>query len=147
MDCSTPGIPVLYYLLEFSQTISIELMMPSKHLNLYCPLFLLLSTSPTIRIFSKESTLCIRWSNYWNFSFSISIPVDIQCLFPLGLTDLISLHSKGLSRIFSSTTIQKHQLFSNRPSLWSNSHICIWLLEKPWLWLYGLSQQNDVSDF
>ena len=125
MDCSTPGIPVLYYLLEFSQTISIELMMPSKHLNLYCPLFLLLSTSPTIRIFSKESTLCIRWSNYWNFSFSISIPVDIQCLFPLGLTDLISLHSKGLSRIFSSTTIQKHQLFSNRPSLWSNSHICI----------------------
>ena len=125
MDCSTPGIPVLYYLLEFSQTISIELMMPSKHLNLYCPLFLLLSTSPTIRIFSKESTLCIRWSNYWNFSFSISILVDIQGLFPLGSTDLISLHSKGLSRIFSSTTIQKHQLVSNRPSLWSNSHICI----------------------
>ena len=125
MDCSTPGIPVLYYLLEFSQTISIELMMQSKHLNLYCPLFLLLSTSPTIRIFSKESTLCIRWSNYWNFSFSISILVDIQGLFPLVSTDLISLHSKGLSRIFSSTTIQKHQLFSNRPSLWSNSHICI----------------------
>ena len=58
-------------------------------------------------------------------------PGNIQGWFPLGLTDLISLQFKGLSRVFSSTTVRKHQLFSAQPSLWSNSHIRIWLLEKP----------------
>ena len=57
--------------------------------------------------------------------------MNIQGWFPLGLTGLISLQSKGLSRVFSSTIIQKHQFFSAQPSLWSNSHICMWLLEKP----------------
>ena len=67
------------------------------------------------------------------------LPMRIQDYsgFPLGLTDLISLQSKGLSRVFSNTTVQKHQFFSAQPSLWSNSHIYKWLLEKPWLWLYG----------
>ena len=59
------------------------------------------------------------------------LPINIQGWSPLGLTGLISLLSKGLSRVFSSTTIQKHQFSSSQPSLWSNSHICIWLLEKP----------------
>ena len=59
------------------------------------------------------------------------LPVTIQGWFPLGLTDLISLLSKGLSRVFSGTTIQKHQFFGSQPSLWSNSHIHTWLLEKP----------------
>ena len=58
-------------------------------------------------------------------------PMNIQGWFPLESTGLISLLSKGLSRVFSSTTIQKHQFFSAQPSLWSNSHICMWLLEKP----------------
>ena len=58
-------------------------------------------------------------------------PMNIQGWFPLESTGLISLLSKGLSRVFSSTTIQKHQIFSAQPSLWSNSHICMWLLEKP----------------
>ena len=58
-------------------------------------------------------------------------PMNIQGWFPLGLTALISLQSKGLSRVFSSTMIQKHEIFSAQPSLWSNSHICTWLLEKP----------------
>ena len=58
-------------------------------------------------------------------------PVNIQGWFPLGLTGLISLLSKGLSGVFSSTTVQKHQFFSTQPSLWSNSHIHTWLLEKP----------------
>ena len=62
--------------------------------------------------------------------------MNIQDWFPLGLTDLISLQSKGLSRVFSSTTIWKHQLFNAQTSLWSNSHIRTQLLEKPWLWLY-----------
>ena len=65
------------------------------------------------------------------------LPMSIQSWFPSGLTGLISLQSKGLSRVFSSTTIQKHQLFGIQPSSWSNSHICTWLLEKQYLWLYG----------
>ena len=63
--------------------------------------------------------------------------MNIQGWLPLGLMGLISLQSKGLSRVFSSNTIWKHQFFSAQPSLWSNSYICTWLLEKPWLWLYG----------
>ena len=59
------------------------------------------------------------------------LPVKIQGWFPLGLAGLIYLLFKGLSRVFSSTTVQKHQFFSTQPSLWSNSHICTWLLEKP----------------
>ena len=69
---------------------------------------------------------------------SVSVlPMNIQDWFPLGLTGLISLLSKGLSRAFSNTTVQKHQFFSAQPSLYSNSHIHTWLLEKPWLWLDG----------
>ena len=64
-------------------------------------------------------------------------PVDIQNWFLLGLTSWISLLSKGLSRLFSNTTVQKHQFFSAQHSLLPNSHICTWLLEKPQLWLYG----------
>ena len=63
--------------------------------------------------------------------------MNIQDWFPLGLTGLISLQSKELSRAFSSTTVQKHQFFGFQLSLWSNSHICTWLLEKPYLWLDG----------
>ena len=59
------------------------------------------------------------------------LPMNIQGWFSLGLTGLISLQSKGLSRVFSSTTAQKHQFFSTQPSLWSSSHICRWLLGKP----------------
>ena len=62
---------------------------------------------------------------------SIGASMNIQDWFPSGLTGLISLQSKGLSRIFSSTTVQKHQLFGAQPSLWSNSYIHTWLLEKP----------------
>ena len=58
------------------------------------------------------------------------LPVNIQGWFPLGLTGLISLLSKGLSRVFSSTTVQKHQFFGTQPSLWSSSYICTWKLEK-----------------
>ena len=65
------------------------------------------------------------------------LPMNIQGLFPLGLIGLISLLSKGLSRVFSTTTICKHEFFGAQPSLWSNSHIHKWLLEKPELWLDG----------
>ena len=66
------------------------------------------------------------------------LPVSIQGWFPLGLTALISLQSKGLARAFSRTAIWKHQFFGAQPYLWFNSHIHTWLLEKPKLWLYGL---------
>ena len=74
------------------------------------------------------------------------LPMNIQGWFPLGLTGLISLTSKGLSRVFSNTIVWKHQLFSTQPSLWSNFHIHTWLLEKSHLWLYRhLVSQSKTS--
>ena len=74
-------------------------------------------------------------------------PMNIQDWFPLGLTGWISLQSKGLSRVFSNTTVQKHHFFSAQLSLYFTSHIHIRLLEKPLLWLDGPLLQNDVSAF
>ena len=65
------------------------------------------------------------------------LPMNIQDWFPLGWAGWIFLQSKGLSRVFSNTTVQKHQFFSTQPSLWSNSYIHTWVLVKPYLWLYG----------
>ena len=75
-----------------------------------CPLLLLPPIPPSIRVFSNESTLRIRWPKYWNFSFSIIPSNEYQDWSPLGWTGWISLQSKGLSRVFSNTTVQKHQL-------------------------------------
>jgi len=102
---------------------SIESVMPSNHLNLCRPLLLLPSIFPSIRVFSSESVLHIRWPKYWSFSFSISPSNEIRDSFPLGWTGWISLQSKGLSRVFTNTTVQKHQFFGTQPSLWSNFHI------------------------
>ena len=107
------------------QLVSIGSVMPSNHLILCFPLLLLPSVFPSIRVSSKESTLHIRWPKYWSFSFSIIPSNEYSGLICLGLTGLISLQSKGLSRVFSSTTVQKHQFFGTQPSLWSNCHICI----------------------
>ena len=105
---------------------SIESVMPSKHLILCRPL-LLPSVLPSIRVFSSESGLHIRW-----VSASASVfPTNIQDWFPLGLTGWISLQSKALSRVFSNTTVQKHQFFSTQLSLWSNSHIHTWCENTP----------------
>ena len=116
---------------------SIKSVMPSNHLILCHPLLLLPLIFPSIKVFSNESALHIRRPKYWSFNFSIS-PSNIQDWFPLGLMGLISLLSKGLSRVFSNTTIQKHQFFSTESSLWSYSHIHTWPLEKSELWLYRL---------
>ena len=107
----------------------IESVMSSNHLILYCPLFLLPSIFPSIGVFSSESALHIRWPKYWSFSFIISPSnkQNIQGWFPLGLTGLIPLLSEWLSRL----TIQKHQFFGTQTSLWYNSYIHTWLLEKP----------------
>ena len=109
MDCSMPGFPVHHYLQEFAQT---ESMMPSNHLILCHPLLLPSSIFPSIRVFSDESALPIRWPKHWIFSFSISPSNEYSGWFPLGWTGWISLQSKGLSRVFFSTTVKKHQFFS-----------------------------------
>ena len=114
---------------------SIELMMPSNHLILCCPLLFLPLIFPGIRVFSNKLDLCIRWPKYWSFSFRSVLPMNIQDWFPLGRTGLIPLQSKGLLRVSSNTTVWKHQFFSAQPSSWSSSPICTWLLEKPKLWL------------
>ena len=111
--------------------LSIESVLPSNHLILCHPLLLLPSIFPSLRVFSKESVLCTRWQKYWSFSFRSVLPMNIQDWFPLGLSGLISLQSNGLSRVFSNTTVQRHHFLGAQPSLWSNSDIHTWLLEKP----------------
>ena len=101
--------------LSLPKLMSIESVMPSNHFILCCPLLLPPSIFPRIRVFSNESALCMRWPKYWSFSFSIS-PFSEH-------PGLISLQSKGLSRVFSNTTVQKHQFFGAQLSLYSNSHI------------------------
>ena len=109
---------------------SIELVMPSNHLILCCPL-LPPSIFPSIRVISSESALCIRWPKYWSFSLNISPSNKHPGLISLGWAGWISLQSKGLSRVFSNTTVQKHPFFGAQPSSHSNSHIPTWPLEKP----------------
>ena len=110
---------------------SIKSVMPSSHLTLCGSLLLLPPVPPRIRVFSNESTLPMRWPNYWSFSFRISPCNEHPGLISFRMDRLISLQSKGLSRVFSNTTVQKHQFFSAQLSLQSNSHIHTWTLEKP----------------
>ena len=133
MDCSTPGFPALHHLPEFARS------------HIY---WVKDAIQKKKRCYPTISSSVIHFSSYpasagsfpmsWLFASggqsiraSASVlPMTIQGWFPLGLTGLISLQSKGLSRVFSSTTVWKHQVFSVQPSLWSNSYICTWLLEK-----------------
>ena len=110
---------------------SIESVMPSSHLILCRPLLLLPPIPLSIRVFSNESTLCMRWPKYWSFSFSIISSNEHPGLIPLEWTGWISLYSKGLSRVFSNTTVQKHQFFGAQLSSQSNSCIHTWPLDKP----------------
>ena len=110
---------------------SIELMMPSNHLILCCPLLFLPSIFPSIRGFSNESALCMRWPKYWSFSFSISPSNEHPGLISFRMDWLVSLQSKWLSEVFSNTTVQKHQFFGAQLSSQSNFHIHTWPVEKP----------------
>ena len=120
MDCSRPGLPVHHQLPEFTQTHAIESVMPSNHVILCHPLLLLPSIFPSIRVFSNESVLPIRWPKYWSFSFSISPSNEYQDWFPLGLTGLISLQSKGLSSL-----LQHHS--SKASILWYSAFFMVQL--------------------
>ena len=109
---------------------SIESVMPSRHLILCGPLLLLPPIPPSIRVFSNESTLRMRWPKYWSFSFSIIPSKEIPGLISFRMVGWNSLQSKGLSRVFSNTTVRKHQFFGAQLSSQSNSHIHTWPLEK-----------------
>ena len=126
MDCSMSGFPVHHQFPEPAQTHVHRVgdtMQPSHPLH---PLLLLSSIFPSIRVFSSESVFVSgRQSTGASASASV-LPMNTQDWFPLGLTSLISLQSKGLSRVFSNT-VQKHQFFGTQLSLWTNSHINTWL--------------------
>ena len=96
---------------------SIELVMPSNHLILCCPLLLPPSINPSIRVFSNKSVLRIRWPKYWSFSFSISPSNEHPGLisFRMGWLDLLAV--QGTLKSFSNTTVQKHQFFGTQLSL------------------------------
>ena len=112
---------------SFLKFMNIELVMVSNYLILCCPLLLLPSVFSSIKVFSNELSLRMRWPKYWSFRGTV-LPVSIQGWFPLGLTGLISLQFKGTLRVFSSTTIQKHQFFGDQPSF----HNRTWLLSAKW---------------
>ena len=132
MGCSMPGSSVLHCLPEFASIhiyglcSACDATRPSH--PLLCP-FLLPSVFPSILSF-PGSQLSASGGPSIGASASV-LPMNIQGCFPLGWTGLISLLFKGLSSVFSSTTVWKHQFFCTYPSLWSNSHMCTWLPEKP----------------
>ena len=130
MDCSMPGSSVLHYLSEFAQAYAqwVSDAIQTSHSRSPSSSPLNLSQSESF----PRSQLFVSGDQSIGASASASVlPMDIQGWFPLGLTGLISLPSKGLSRAFSSTTVWKHQFFGAQPSLWYNSHIHKWLLAKP----------------
>ena len=109
----------------------IESVMPSSHLILCCPLLLLPPIPPSIRVFSNESTLRMTRQSIGVSALASVLPMNTQDWSPLGCTGWTSLQSKALSRVFSNTTVQNHQFFGAKLSLWSNSHIHMWPPEKP----------------
>ena len=132
MNCNTTSFPVLYYLPEFVQI----------HIPWVSDAILTISFSAILYSSCTQSSQAsgsfpvsqVFASGGQRIGASVSasvLPMNIQDWFPLGLTALISLHSKELSRVFSSTTVWKHLCFGIQPSSLSNSHICMWLLEKP----------------
>ena len=128
MDCSMPGFPVLHYLPEFAQThvhrVSDAISSPVAPFSSCLQSFPASGSFPMSQLFASDG---------WSIGASASalvLPMNIQDWLPLGFTGLISLQSKGLSRVFPNTTDQKH-VFGFQPSLWSNPHIHTWLLEKP----------------
>ena len=110
---------------------SIESVMPPKHLILCFSLLLLPSIFPNIRVFPMSQLFTSGSQNIGASASASVLPMNIQGWFPFRLTGSISLLSKGLSRVFSNTTVPKCQFFDTQPSLWSNPHIHTWLLEKP----------------
>ena len=129
MDCSTPGLLIHHQLPEFAQT------------HVHCVDDAIQPSHPLLPLFSAIGLSQHQGLFQWVGSSQVAkvrapastsvLPMNIQDWFLLGLAGSIFLQSKTLSRVFSNTTVQKHQFFSTQHSLWSNSLICTWLLEKP----------------
>ena len=130
MDGSTPGFSVLHFLLLL-KFMSIEPVMLSNHLILCCPFSFCLESFPASESFPMSQLLASGGQSIGASALATVLPMNTQGWFVLGLIDLISVQARGLSGVFSSITIQKHQFFGVQPSLWSNSHPYICLLEKP----------------
>ena len=106
-------------------------LMASSHLILWCSLFLQPSIFPSIKDFSNESALCIRYPKYWSFNFSISSSNEYSGMISLKINGFDLLASKGLSGVFSGTIVWRHQFFNTLPSLWPSSHNPPWPLVRP----------------
>ena len=122
MNRSTPGLPVHHQLPEFTKLKSIELVMPSNHLILCHPLLLLPSIFPSIRVFSNESTLCIRWTKYWSFSFNISPSSEYSGLISIRMDWLDLLEVQGTLK----SLLQHHS--SKAPILQCSAFFTVQLL-------------------
>ena len=131
MDCSMPGLPVPHHLLNFSQVHIHGIGDAIQPSITWCSLFLLPSNFPSIRDFSNELAVHIRCSITGASALVSVLPMSIQGWFPLRLIGLISLLSKGLSGVFSSTTVWRDQFFGVLPSLQSRSHNLTWPLGRP----------------
>ena len=131
MNRSTPGLPVHHQLPEFTQTHvhrvgdAIQPSYPLSSPSLLPPI------PPSIRVFSNESTLCMRWPKYWSFRISISPSNEHPWLVSFRMDWLDLLAVQGTLKSLLHTTVQKHQFFGAQLSSQSNSHIHTWLLEKP----------------
>ena len=123
MDCRTPGFLFLHHLQGLLKLLSTELVMPLNHLILYCPLLILPSIFPSIRVFSNESALHIRWPKYWGFSFSISPSIEYSGLisFRIDWFDLLAVQ-RTLKCLLQHQSSKASILWCS-DSLRSNSHI------------------------
>ena len=131
MNRSTSGLPVHCQHLEFTQTHAHKVVMPSSHLILVIPFSSCLQSLPASGSFPMSQFFPSGGQTIGVLASALVRPVNTQDWSPLGWTGWISLQSKGLSRVFSNTTVQKHQFFSAQLSSQSNSHIHTWPLEKP----------------
>ena len=132
MDCSTSGFPILPHLPDFAQTHAHSVSDPI-HPTIFSsviPFSLHLQSFPASGPFPMSLLFPSRGQSIGASDSTSVLLMNIQDWFPLGLTGLISLQSKGLQRVFSNTTVQKHQFFSPQFSLWSKFCIYIWLLGK-----------------
>ena len=130
MDCNMPGLPIHYQLLELAQLMAISQWCHPTISSSVIPFTSRLQSFPGLGSFQISQLFASDGQSIGVSASALVLSMNIQGWFPLGLTGLISLQSKGLSRVFT-TSVQNHQFFDTQTSLWSNSHICTWLLEKP----------------
>ena len=146
MDCSTRVLPVHHQVPELAQT-HVHRVGDAIHHLIFCRPLLLPSVFPRIRVFSNESALTYQMANVLELQLQHqSLQWIFRVDFPLDWL-VWSPQLKEFSKVFSNTTVQKHQFFGAQPSLWSSSHIHTWLLEKPSLWLDGPLLTKNVPSF